>query len=416
MITHLIRFLTTKLHLVLITGLLIQALPTPTAALGQGLESQNIHETSGESETPSFELINIDESIAGDVKLAGDIDRDGFLDLVVGGMPSEKLNWYHYPNWEKTTIATPIYEFTTDGALGDLDKDGDLDIIVPDGSLENNLVWFKNPLPSGDPLNSSQWSRVLIGSIGGWGKDVLVADFDKNGYLDVATRYSAAAMIFFQISAGTWSKITFSGVNLGIEGMAIGDIDGNGSQDLVLQGVWLQNPGGSTARIANQWSQHNIGSADPEFKALVADLNQDGKMDVVFSSSENTAPVDWWTPTTTDPTGTWTRHNILPSLEKAHTLQAADMDLDGDLDIVLAQMHTSILKEVMILINQDSQATSWLKHVVGNGGSHNSVVADIGSDGDYDIFGANWTGNPPVMLYLNQITPPHALFFPLVQK
>lgn len=413
---QLIRILTINIHLILTTGLLFQALPTTTEMHSQGIQSQTIYETNGESEAPAFELVNIDETIAGDVKLVGDIDRDGFLDLVVGGMPNEKLNWYRYPDWVKTTLAIPIYEFTTDGALGDLDNDGDLDIIVPDGNLANNLVWFKNPLPAGDPQNSSQWSRMVIGSIGSWGKDVLVADFDKNGYLDVATRHSTAAMIFFQVSAGAWSKITFSGINVGIEGMAKGDIDANGYQDLVLHGVWLQNPGGSSARTATQWRQYTIGSADPAFKALVVDLNQDGKMDVLFSSSENTAAVDWWTPGSAGPTGTWTRHNILPSLEKAHTLQAADMDLDGDIDVILAQMHTSILKEVMIMINQDGQATSWLKQVVGNQGSHNSVVADIGSDGDYDIFSANWTGSPPVRLFINQIIPPNQLYFPLVEK
>jgi hypothetical protein len=414
-ITQFIRFLTVKLHLILIATLLLQVLITPTVVFSQGLESQAIHGTTEESETPTFKLVDIDADIAGDVKLVGDIDGNGFPDLVVGGMPEEKLNWYRYPGWEKTIIATPTYEFTTDGALEDLDHDGDLDIIVPDGNAVNNLVWFKNPLPTGNPQNGYEWSRMVIGSIDGWGKDVLIADFDQNGYLDVATRHSTAAMIFFQISAGTWSKMTFSGVNVGTEGMAKGDIDQNGTQDLVLQGVWLKNPGSSSARTGTQWHQYTIGSADPDFKALVVDLNQDGKMDVLFSSSENTAAVDWWTPTTTDPTGTWTRHNILPSLEKAHTLQAADMDLDGDLDIILAQMHTSVLKEIMILVNQDGQATSWVKQVIGTQGLHNSVVADIGGDGDYDIFGANWTGNPPVMLFLNQITPSIELYFPLIK-
>ena len=415
MITQFIRFLTVKLRLILITALLIQVLITPTVVFSQGLESQAIHGTTEESETPTFKLMDIDGDISGDVKLVGDIDGDGYPDLVVGGMPEEKLNWYRYPGWEKTIIATPTYEFTTDGALEDLDNDGDLDIIVPDGNAVNNLVWFKNPLPTGNPQNGYEWSRMVIGSIDGWGKDVLIADFDQNGYLDVATRHSTAAMIFFQISAGTWIKMTFSGVNLGTEGMAKGDIDQNGTQDLVLQGVWLKNPGSSSARTASQWHQYTIGSADPDFKALVVDLNQDGKMDVLFSSSENTAAVDWWTPTTTDPTGSWTRHNILPSLEKAHTLQAADMDLDGDLDIILAQMHTSVLKEIMILVNQDGQATSWVKQVIGTQGLHNSVVADIGGDGDYDIFGANWTGNPPVMLFLNEITPSIELYFPLIK-
>jgi hypothetical protein len=81
------------------------------------------------------------------------------------------------------------------------------------------------------------------------------------------------------------------------------------------------------------------------------------------------------------------------------------MDGDGDTDVVLAQMHTSAEKEVMVYHNLDGQATSWQKQVVSATGLHNGVVADIGADGDFDIYGANWTGNPPVHLWENQSNP-----------
>jgi len=77
------------------------------------------------------------------------------------------------------------------------------------------------------------------------------------------------------------------------------------------------------------------------------------------------------------------------------------MDNDGDRDIITAQMHTSLNKEVMIWFNTDGQGTAWQKQVLGTCGLHNGQVADIGNDGRYDIFGANWTGNPPLRLWLN---------------
>lgn len=416
MMPKIIRFLTNKVSVILSTGLFIQVFLPQTQPFANYSQTQSLIEVFGASETPVYDFVYVDENTAGDVKLVGDIDLDGYPDLVVGGMPSEKLNWYRYPNWEKTVIATPTYEFTTDGALGDLDNDGDLDIVVPDGEFGNNILWFQNPLPAGNPQISSQWARNEIGSIGSWGKDVYLADFDKNGNLDVATRHASAVIIFFQTGPGSWDKVTFSGIDLGLEGMAVGDINGDGHQDLVLRGVWLRNPGGNSARTASNWSQYIIGTAHSEFKALVVDLNLDGKMDVLFSSSEGTADVDWWTPLTADPTGVWVRHIIAASLDKVHTLQAADMDLDGDIDIILAQMHTSVQKEIMVLYNQDGQAMVWTQQVIGNDGSHNSVVADIGSDGDFDIFGANWTGNPPVKLFINQVSPPNTLYLPLVTK
>ncbi len=351
-----------------------------------------------------FDYVEVDNN-AGDIKLVGDIDGDTYPDLVLGGMPGEKLNWYHYPSWQKTVIATPNNEFTTDGRLGDVDGDGDLDIVVPDGDSGDNLVWFENPRPSGDPFTGSEWTRHTIGAIGSWGKDVHVSDYDNNGFLDVATRRDNAVMIFFQMSANTWNKVELSGLNTGHEGMTSGDVDKDTHDDLVVQGQWVRNPGGDAARNPANWTPYDIGPANSDFKALVVDLNKDGHMDVLFSSSENTADVNWWSADGGDPTGTWTKHTIVASLERCHTLQAADMDNDGDMDVVLAQMHTSTDQEIMVWYNTNGQATSWSKQVVDTGGLHNGVVADIGSDGDYDIYGANWTGNPPARLWINQTNP-----------
>jgi hypothetical protein len=351
----------------------------------------------------SFEYIEIDPDVAGDCKAVGDIDGDGLPDLIVGGLPQEQLNWYRNPTWQKFVIATPLIEFTTDCALGDINANGYLDIVVPDGDSGDNLVWFQNPAPHGDPASGEQWMRHTIGPVAGWGKDVKLADFDGDGRLDVATRNNQQAMIFFQAAPNQWERVLFSGFQFGHEGMASGDIDGDGHPDLVLQGVWLRNPGGQTARNPNQWLQYPIGPADPAFKALLVDLNQDGHMDVVFSSSENTANVVWWSPDDGDPTGPWQQHLVFPALERAHTLQAADMNNNGHIDLVVGQMHTSARQEIMIFFNLDGQATNWQQQVIATGGLHNGVVADMDGDGLPDLFGANWAGNPPVKLWLNRL-------------
>lgn len=350
-----------------------------------------------------FHTLVIDQQTAGDVKLVGDLDGDHFPDLVIGGAITEQLNWYHYPDWDKTIIATPNNEFTTDGALGDVDHDGDLDIVVPDGDAGDNLVWFENPRPQGDPFQGEEWRRHVIGAINGWGKDVKLADYDEDGRLDVATRNAGELMIFFQSGAAVWQRVAFHNLDVGNEGMAQGDIDGDNQVDLVLHGVWLHNPGGPAAQEPSAWQEYPIGEADNDFKALVVDLNQDGQQDVLFSSSEGTADVNWWTPITGDPTGAWQQQTVVPLLNRCHTLQAADMDLDGDLDLVLGQMHTGDTTELMILLNLDGQATRWQKQLIDLGGVHNGVVADIGNDGDYDLYGANWTGNPPVHLWENAL-------------
>ena len=43
-------------------------------------------------------------------------------------------------------------------AAGDLDGDGDMDILSPEGDAQN-LYWWENPRPSGDPA-ADEWTRT----------------------------------------------------------------------------------------------------------------------------------------------------------------------------------------------------------------------------------------------------------------
>jgi hypothetical protein len=341
---------------------------------------------------------------SGDVKLVADIDGDGRLDLVLAGFPNDPLSWWRWPDLHRTTIARARVEFTTDAAAVDVDGDGDLDIVVPDGPHGSNLVWFENPRPHGDPTNGAQWKRRDIGTIGGWGKDVKAADFDGDGRMDIAARSSNQLMIFFQDGPDVWRRVPLRGFELGQEGMASGDIDRDGDVDLVLRGVWASNPGGDAARDPARWRAYPIGAFNSAFKALVVDLDQDGRSDILTSSSEHTADIAWFR-ADHDPTQPWTRHVVHAAVTGAHTLQAADMDRDGTVDVVVGQMHTTKEREISIHYNIDGRGTRWARQIVDDVGLHNGIVADIDGDGYIDIFGSNWAGHPPLRIWLNRGPP-----------
>lgn len=342
---------------------------------------------------------------SGDVKLVGDIDGDGQVDFVLGGLPEDPLSWWHGPDLRKTTIATARIEFTTDGVLADVDDDGDLDIITADGPDGVNLIWFENPRPNGDPADGHKWKRHEIGEAGGWGKDIKAADFDGDGRLDIVVRAPGEVVIFFQNEPIAWIGVAFSSFNLGEEGMAIGDIDSDGNIDLVLCGVWAHNPGGVAARDAPRWQSYPVGPFNPAFKALVIDIDQDGRVDILSSSSEHTADVAWFR-AESGPSGHWVRHVIQPAVAGAHTLQAADMDRDGDIDIVVGQMHQTEERTLAVHYNRDGRGTRWTRQIIDDTGLHNGVVADVDSDDDFDIYGANWAGHPPLRVWINLLNPP----------
>jgi len=347
---------------------------------------------------PTFNMTVVDQAMAGDCKMVGDIDGDGKVDAVVGGSISEGLAWYRWPDWTRFDIATPVLEFTTDGEVGDVDGDGDLDIVIPDGPAGNNLVWFENPRPGGNPATDT-WIRHEIAALGDWGKDVELADFDLDGNLDVATRTNSVVRVHFRNPDGSWDASTIAS-GLSGEGMTSGDVDGDGDVDLVVARAWIDNPATDRDARVEAWTPYLTDQwMYVDAKAVVADLDNDGINEILYSNSERLGNVIRCEPTTGDPRGAWTISTIEPDIFRCHTLQVADMDLDGDLDVVLGQMHTSTQREIKVLYNTDGSGTSWVSIVVDDTGVHNAVVADFGGDGAPDIFGCNWTGNPPLRFW-----------------
>ena len=80
----------------------------------------------------------------------------------------------------------------------------------------------------------------------------------------------------------------------------------------------------------------------------------------------------------------------------------ADMDSDGDTDIVAAEMEQGRNPdEVKVYLNQDGLGRVWVKQVIATTGSHSMRILDVDEDGDRDLYGANWEGNQ-VQLWLNQ--------------
>jgi hypothetical protein len=76
--------------------------------------------------------------------------------------------------------------------------------------------------------------------------------------------------------------------------------------------------------------------------------------------------------------------------DHAHAMGIGDMNGNGHLDIVVANMHQATApQEVAVYVNQ-GHGREWVKHVVATTGSHNIALADIGSTGSLDIYGANW--------------------------
>ena len=320
-----------------------------------------------------------------DVLALGDIDGDGNLDIVVGAEHSagSGLVWYQFPTWERHSIADG--DFTTDGQAIDVDGDGDIDVVI--GTFahgKGEVLWFENA----GAARPRHWVRHRVGD--GYAHDLLVADVDGDGDIDVVSGDKKSVTVW-EHGAGNYTPHRISD-KVG-EGLALADVDRDGRLDVVYGATWLVNPGSfgqsswQEIPIAPEWTA--------DTRVVARDMNGDGRVDIVLSASEGSGKLSWFEAPPDPRSQRWREHAIDDDrLEGVHSLQVTDIDADGDLDVIAAEMHTSREKRVFAYLNS---AGSFERRTIAHSGSHNMRIGDIDGDGDDDIVGKNYGGRGRVV-------------------
>lgn len=385
--------------------------------------------------SPVAAQVKFEESVVSDgylgwwARTLADLNQDGLLDVIVlkqsrgyGKVSPGWLGWYQAEEggkkWTKHIIENNDLLGSGDLAVADLDNDGDIDILSFEADETNKdttarMYWFENQ----SPKTLDKWQKHFIGTNPEFVKDVEIADFNLDGRLDVATIVFGREKldIYYQGKKNKWTKGLSMQIDNLHEGMATGDIDGDGDMDLATCGYWLENPGKNRKgswklfNINEKW--HNqVAEGGLEWrrngtKAFCRDLNGDGKAEVFFSHSEANRdgfPVAWYE--AKDPRGTWTEHIVANDYRHCHTLQVFDMDNDGDLDVLAGEIpEHPTQKRVRIFLNQGDNL-QWKEQPLSDAGIYNGLVGDLEGDGDMDIFTAPGYSNefPIFKVYINK--------------
>ena len=115
------------------------------------------------------------------------------------------------------------------------------------------------------------------------------------------------------------------------------DMDGDGDMDILSASysddtiAWYENDGNANPT----WTAADIAtSADGAYSVFAADMDGDGDMDIVSASYDDDTIA--WYENDGNANPTWTAADIATSADGATSVFAADMDGDGDMDILSA--------------------------------------------------------------------------------
>lgn len=350
-----------------------------------------------------------------------DMDCDGRPDLLVVQLYSGEV-WI-YRNiatnglLAAASFAPPVVLATGAGvdglhgmALADLDGDGRLDIVL--GNTGGNKVFiFQNFCSPGAITTNSFGTRVDLVA-GTQPFDVAVNDLDFDGKPDIAVcNYGSGTISVIHNHANVGVLTTASFANkidfaapAGVHGVALADIDGDGKPDIVAVGSSgvsdvtsvLQNLSSPGIISTNSFAPR-VDFAGGGEMVVVADLDRDGKLDLVTGSYQKSVLSLFHN---NSMAGSISASSFSTRVDfsaggQVHQVAVGDLDGDGRLDISLV---TQSPDAAAVFINRSTSGAFGTNSLapafsmVSGANPAAVAIADLDADGRPELLIANTFG------------------------
>ena len=320
--------------------------------------------------------------------------------------------------WDRLVIEPEFLTIEAGGAAYDIDADGDLDIVFGEDSQGNRMWWWENPYPHYDPKVA--WKRHSIKTSGArQHHDQAFADLEGAGRPQLIYWNQGAKTVFLaEIPAApreaeAWpAKAIFAG-QVGDqtasaarypEGLDAFDVDGDGRVDLLAGNSWFKRLGDG------RYSPVQVGAIGGRIRA--GKFKPGKTAQVVIAPGDGSGPLRFYE-AIGDPLSprSWVGRDLLErDMVHGHTLDVADIDGDGNLDIFAAEMAKWTNQPDGV---DHSNAAAWILYGDGNGNFavrtlvtgedfHDGRIGDFDGDGDLDIADKPYTWKAPrIDLWLN---------------
>ena len=314
----------------------------------------------------------------------GDVNGDGHADVVLGMMASAPHGLATFPGNGNGTFAAPVVTtfsyFSYGLALADVNRDGKLDALAPE-SYYGAIVHELRGRGDGTFVeHTPQWNVAY------WPIGMAAADLNGDGRDDFAaggappTGMVGTPYTTVQLSTGD-SLFTGTTYYMGGASRALrfADIDGDGRLDLValnqnshLAGVRYGTGGGAFGAL--QLLQ------GPEYGVASADVNHDGRLDVVFETGVLPQVA----------TRVFGDHNAYACGSAAIAVATGDLDGDGIPDVAVANREPGT---VSVMLGRPGLRLAAPTALAMGAAPWDVKLADLNADGHLDLVTASHNAN-----------------------
>ena len=354
-----------------------------------------------------FAKTRLDADFRSEGVAVGDFNRDGKLDIAAGFV------WYEAPDWNMHSIVDEPPTYDPKGYSNsfccfaeDVNADGWTDLLVVDFP-GTPTWWFENPRGTSGPWKKHTATPVTNN------ESPQYLDIDGDGRRELILAFApdpqepdgpARQMGFAKPTDDPYAEWTLHAVSEPAapgtqkysHGLGVGDISGDGHNDILCSDGWWEAP---QSTGSDAWAFH----AAPFGQAAhmhVYDYDGDGDADVLTSSPH--AYGIWWHEQLAD--GQWKSHEIDKSFSQTHAVCVADINGDGLPDFVTGKRwwaHASGdpgVDEPAVFcwfeLKRKDGRPEWIRHQFDHdsGPGTQFELADVDGDGLIDVITSNKKG------------------------
>jgi len=339
-----------------------------------------------------------------------DIDNDNDLDVVITGeTPVGILVAIMYKNdgfGNYSEVQGTPFQPVSNGEVIfiDIDNDNDDDLLI---SGDGNSPGDSTKLYENDGFGNF---IELVGSdlSASFGNSIGVADFNNDGDQDVLFIGSSGGRYYENDGAGNFTLVPgTSFINAYSGSVSVADVDNDGDQDVLITGIvtWNMNisklykndgNGNFTEDLGNFFEESEKGTSS------FADIDNDSDMDLLITgTNDNDIPIS--NLYLNDGLGNFTIVTGVPfdGIQEG-TVSFADIDNDGDLDLMLSGYDGSESITQLYANDGNGNFTQILGTPFISGNYGFIEFGDVDGDSDLDLILNNpWAGKDYTMLYLN---------------